>query len=149
LFGVFDGHGGTEVANRVAKYLPHVFNFLLDTSTEPSTIDSIEKSFRVMDRLVSAAAHAEPFYSGCTATCALVTPTHVYLINAGDSRSLFMRGDELVAATIDHKPDDPKETERIKGADGIVRDRRVNGDLAVSRAFGDIGFKDKSDFTYD
>lgn len=41
----------------------------------------------------------------------------------------------------DHKPSREDETERIKRAGGMVIQRRVMGELAVSRAFGDRAFK--------
>ncbi len=41
----------------------------------------------------------------------------------------------------DHKPYLPGETARIEAAGGTVAMRRVNGDLAVSRALGDFTYK--------
>ena len=46
-------------------------------------------------------------------------------------------------ATEDHKPDNPHETERICSAGGTVSMKRVNGDLAVSRALGDFVYKQR------
>lgn len=47
--------------------------------------------------------------------------------------------------TTDHKPDHPGEVERIERTGGNVQSimgvARVNGDLAVSRAFGDAPHK--------
>lgn len=50
--------------------------------------------------------------------------------------------------SIDHKPNNPQENERILAAGGFVSNAvvpRVNGILAVSRAFGDKNFKKQSD----
>ena len=50
-------------------------------------------------------------------------------------------------ATKDHKPDDPEETKRINNSGGFVSlppqtyIPRVNGQLALSRAFGDFQLK--------
>lgn len=41
----------------------------------------------------------------------------------------------------DHKPNNPLELERIKKAGGFVNYNRVNGELALSRAFGDFTYK--------
>lgn len=41
----------------------------------------------------------------------------------------------------DHKPVDPKESQRIIDAGGFVEFGRVNGNLALSRAIGDFEFK--------
>ena len=43
--------------------------------------------------------------------------------------------------TVDHKPDRPDESERVKRAGGWVSNGRVMHTLAVSRALGDRDFK--------
>merc|ERR1712146_17189 len=45
----------------------------------------------------------------------------------------------------DHKPQDEVERTRIEKAGGIVQVKRVDGDLAVSRAFGDFQYKTRTD----
>jgi len=47
------------------------------------------------------------------------------------------------ALSTDHKPSDFGELKRIKGAGGVVLMSRVQGILAVSRAIGDLFFKNK------
>ena len=41
----------------------------------------------------------------------------------------------------DHKPSREDEAKRIRDAGGFVINNRVMGELAVSRAFGDVDFK--------
>ena len=48
----------------------------------------------------------------------------------------------MAKQTLDHKPDVDKEKERILAAKSQVFMRRVNGTLAVSRAFGDFEYKE-------
>lgn len=85
----------------------------------------------------------------------------VILINLGDSRGLVVRGDvgvgtevqdeDILCETEDHKPNNPTERKRICEADGVVTGglgmfpARVDGDLALSRAFGDFRLKDNSE----
>ena len=47
--------------------------------------------------------------------------------------------------SVDHKPNDYIERTRIENAGGVVKYDRVDGDLAVSRAFGDFQWKRRSD----
>lgn len=79
--------------------------------------------------------------SGSTAVACLISPSHVYLINCGDSRSIFVSDERVVLSTLDHKPINPCERERIQNAGGSVMIQRVNGSLAVSRALGDYEYK--------
>ena len=47
-----------------------------------------------------------------------------------------------VELSVDHKPDDEEEKKRIVASGKTVSDGRVDGMLAVSRAFGDFMFKE-------
>lgn len=75
--------------------------------------------------------------------------TELICANTGDSRCVLHLGRsksaEIASPTepmsYDHKPTNAKERERIKNAGGYVEFGRVNGTLAVSRAFGDLGYK--------
>ncbi|GMI23537.1 hypothetical protein TeGR_g179, partial [Tetraparma gracilis] len=92
--------------------------------------------------------------SGCTAIAVVVTPTHFLCANAGDSRSVYATGGKTEAGgqemktvplSFDHKPFHPEELTRIDNAGGYVSMKRVDGDLAVSRALGDFQYKDRED----
>lgn len=61
--------------------------------------------------------------------------------NIGDSRAVLCVNDTVEPLSYDHKPDDQEEKSRITNAGGQVSNGRVDGDLALSRAFGDFGFK--------
>jgi protein phosphatase len=87
---------------------------------------------------------------GDTAATESRTPQAELLIellvgNVGDSRVLVWTGVELIVMTKDHKPDDPEEKERIERCGGRVERGRVDGSLALSRAFGDRLFKENKD----
>lgn len=84
-------------------------------------------------------------HSGSTAVGALITPQHIFVANAGDSRCTLVRAGTTVAMSEDHKPFLEKEQRRIEAAGGTVTMRRVNGDLAVSRALGDFVYKHMRD----
>ena len=62
--------------------------------------------------------------------------------NLGDSRCVLSRDSIAFDLTIDHKPDNQSETERIIKAGGYIEDGRVCGNLSLSRALGDHEFKD-------
>lgn len=77
--------------------------------------------------------------TGTTACVVFITDTHIYCSNAGDSRAVLSRGNKgVVPLSEDHKPDDKIELTRIEKAGHHVEDSRVDGNLALSRAFGDF-----------
>ena len=80
--------------------------------------------------------------AGSTCASFLMMGNHLFAANVGDSRVVLCRGSGVVIEmTSDHKPTRADEAARIKKAGGFVLHRRVMGELAISRAFGDKGFK--------
>lgn len=59
--------------------------------------DALHKAFLDADRGVKDAqdANRDGDRSGCTAIVAFVTPTHLVLAHAGDSRAVLASGDEV------------------------------------------------------
>ncbi|EWM27022.1 protein phosphatase 1a isoform 2 [Nannochloropsis gaditana] len=82
--------------------------------------------------------------SGCTAICAIITPSHVVVANAGDSRAVMYTTKGTHQLSRDHKPYLEDERKRIESAGGMVSMQRVDGDLALSRSLGDFQFKDRN-----
>lgn len=80
--------------------------------------------------------------SGCTAVVAVLKGNELYVANAGDSRCVLCRDGQAVELSLDHKPEDEPEMERIVKAGGeVTSDGRVNGGLNLSRALGDHAYK--------
>mmetsp|Transcript_16388 Transcript_16388/g.35426 ORF Transcript_16388/g.35426 Transcript_16388/m.35426 type:complete len:571 (-) Transcript_16388:120-1832(-) len=79
--------------------------------------------------------------SGSTGVIVLITPHHFICANAGDSRAILSKKNEVLPLSFDHKPNNDVELTRVVKDGGFVRNGRVDGDLAVSRSFGDFGYK--------
>lgn len=81
------------------------------------------------------------FDSGCTACVALLHGSQLYVANVGDSRCVVSRAGTAYDMSVDHKPEDEIETNRITKAGGkVTEDGRVNGGLNLSRALGQLPF---------
>mmetsp|Transcript_102261 Transcript_102261/g.286719 ORF Transcript_102261/g.286719 Transcript_102261/m.286719 type:complete len:505 (-) Transcript_102261:173-1687(-) len=155
FFGVFDGHGGSQCSKFVAERLTEELAngaIPLDDAAVKTLMLKVDQEF--LDTKTE---------SGSTGTFVFVQPVENeegrYLLrvgNIGDSRVLLGRADGTIAPgpgtdgalTTDHKPDLPSERERIERTGGSVETAmggvaRVNGDLAVSRAFGDARHKEQ------
>jgi len=85
--------------------------------------------------------------TGCTACVALITPTHIFVANSGDSRCVLSQNGFAVPLSEDHKPCREKERKRIEAAGGFIEDGRVQGVLNLSRSLGDLSFKSNSKLT--
>uniref|UniRef100_A0A7S2HRS3 PPM-type phosphatase domain-containing protein n=1 Tax=Octactis speculum TaxID=3111310 RepID=A0A7S2HRS3_9STRA len=152
FFAVFDGHGGDFSAHFAAQHLYHCFlrrfefKIYIDSSPprDPEQIArALENAFLDVDeQLRNENKKQTNKRSGCTAIVAVISPTHIIVANAGDSRGAFRCEGHTKGLSEDHKPYEVTERERIEKAGGCVSAKRVDGELAVSRALGDFQYKD-------
>lgn len=157
VFGVFDGHGGSQVAQLATELLPEILTACLTRYVEPAT--AIRECFLQLDeemrRSQGAALHGFDS-TGCTANVIVVirraSRLRLFCANSGDSRAVLCRAGIALELSQDHKPHDPREKRRIEAAGGFVAEyegressSRVDGALAVSRALGDFRFKARPD----
>lgn len=81
-------------------------------------------------------------YAGCTANVALLhNYKDLYVANAGDSRCVICENGTVYEMSEDHKPDLKSESDRVKKAGGYINEGRINGNLNLSRALGDLEYK--------
>ncbi|XP_068333674.1 protein phosphatase 2C 56-like [Pyrus communis] len=145
FFGVYDGHGG----NQVAKFCAERMHEVIAQEWNRETIDGYEWrrrweaafsiGFERADNELMAESVA-PEMVGSTAVVAVLSGCQIIISNCGDSRALLCRGTETIPLTVDQKPDREDELERIEGEGGKVinwNGARVFGVLAMSRAIGD------------
>ncbi|OEL35732.1 putative protein phosphatase 2C 9 [Dichanthelium oligosanthes] len=159
FFGVFDGHGCSHVATLCQDRMHEVIageHNSAGSGEETAWKGVMERSFARLDEQAASWASSrsgdEPAcrceqqmpsrcdHVGSTAVVAVVSPTHVVVANAGDSRAVLSRAGAPVPLSVDHKPDRPDELARIEAAGGRViywDGARVLGVLAMSRAIGD------------
>ncbi|KAK6128044.1 hypothetical protein DH2020_038208 [Rehmannia glutinosa] len=166
FFGVYDGHGGSQVANycrdRIHLALVEELNDCKDETANGSTRDTRQCQWekiltscflRVDDEVggkvkngipqedaISTVKPVAPETIGSTAVIAVVCSSHIIVANCGDSRAVLYRGKEAIPLSIDHKPNREDEYARIEASGGKViqwNGHRVFGVLAMSRSIGD------------
>lgn len=138
FFAVFDGHGSAKVSKHAAESLwRHITENEL--YIKGNFKEGLEQAFLSFDREVFESYNAQ--LAGTTATSVLIVDNVIYCANIGDSRSVASLNCKCVPLSHDHKPDNPPEMKRILAAGGYVLGSRVNGNLALSRAFGDFHYK--------
>merc|ERR1711937_732276 len=161
---VFDGHGGDECSNYLCDVLPHQIRQHMYTERESlsAAIESsrsmarpeqatedpaselmrkiLKKAYLKTDKDFITPKNAPQ--SGSTAATLIIMGRRLFAANVGDSRVVLCRvGGQCVELTSDHKPSRPDEAARVRAAGGFILHKRVMGELAITRAFGDESFK--------
>lgn len=102
------------------------------------------EGFRDIDDAWLKLASHNGYDDGSTAVCSLVVNNKLYVASVGDSRAVLSHNGRAVDMTQDHKPSRPDEKHRIESLGGRIIHYgtwRVEGVLAVTRAFGDRRLK--------
>ncbi|XP_011100357.1 probable protein phosphatase 2C 58 [Sesamum indicum] len=142
LFAIFDGHMGHDVA----KYLQgHLFDNILKQSdfwTNPES--ALKNAYQTTDKEILEQSF-QLGKGGSTAVTAILINGHKLVVaNVGDSRAVICRKGAVKQLSVDHEPS--KERQLIESKGGFVSNipgdvPRVDGQLAVARAFGDKSLK--------
>ncbi|XVE97718.1 hypothetical protein REPUB_Repub03eG0042800 [Reevesia pubescens] len=118
FFGVYDGHGGSQVANycceRIHLALAEEIEFVKECQRNESIKDGCQElwkkaftnCFVKVDAEVGGQVGQEPVAPetvGSTAVVALICSSHIIVANCGDSRAVLCRGKEPMALSVDHK----------------------------------------------
>jgi len=150
FFAIYDGHSGYEVANQCKAILYKQIQEAIrvagpDVLNRKDEMATLLKQVFIEHNKYLASIIDTLDDSGSTATVALVTPTHIYLAYLGDSPCFMMHPQtgRILEEMGKHEPSLAVETARIQAAGGFVEiDEygipRVDGMLAVARAFGDF-----------
>jgi len=146
IFAVFDGHSGDEVAEITRELLYKRIQPHLPGRTPEEIAVILVREFIAHNKyLASPGVFGKLNDSGSTATLAVVTPTHCIVAYIGDSPCFLMDPNtgRIISQIEKHEPSLAVETARIRAAGGFVEvDEsgipRVDGMLAVARAFGDF-----------
>uniref|UniRef100_U5EXW4 protein-serine/threonine phosphatase n=1 Tax=Corethrella appendiculata TaxID=1370023 RepID=U5EXW4_9DIPT len=143
FFGVFDGHGGANVAEYAGKNL-HKF-IIKRPEYQTDIAEAMKKGFLDIDVAMLNEESLKEQMAGSTAVACLIKDKRLYCANAGDSRAIASINSKLEILSNDHKPNNDGELKRICAGGGWVEFNRVNGNLALSRALGDFVFKRNTD----
>jgi serine/threonine protein phosphatase PrpC len=138
--GLFDGHGyhgqavsqycSLEFARHIHQSWEKDITTTTKTTTKVDTIDTLKRSFLETNRSIP------PFIasSGSTGISVLRRDNSLYISNVGDSMAFVASYNKnnndsikIIYTTQPHKPDSPKERERIENAGGRVQDSPFEG----------------------
>lgn len=139
FFGLFDGHGGAQVADFLAENLhATVFDRMRNAPDAPDALAaSVEEAFAATDEDI----FAREMPSGSTAVSLVVRGSCAVVASVGDSQAVLSTSGRATDMCVAHTPLLSSERERILAAKGNISKGRIYGMLGVSRAFGDNDFK--------
>lgn len=143
-FGVYDGHGGTDVSHFAAENL-HV-QLANSEHLGKDWQQALQDAINTTDQKIAE----KKLSAGSTIVMVAMDNTTLHIGNLGDTEALLVRkkpaeeqpADKLLL-TKKHNPGTPEEKERIVAMGGQVFAGRLFGALAVSRSLGDLEFKEE------
>lgn len=143
LFAIFDGHMG----HNVARYLQsNLFdNILKEPDLWTDTEKAIKRAYRATDSYILEQSLQLGRGGSTAVTAILINSQKLVIANVGDSRAVISRKGVAKQLSVDHEPG--KERKVIESKGGFVSNipgdvPRVDGQLAVARAFGDKSLKE-------
>ena len=98
LFGIFDGHGGSDVVKFVKDRLPQLMKtYLIDLCPVET---AFKKAFKKVDEELR---FFDSEYIGTTATLVLIKDNKIYCANVGDSKAYIIYDQNYKQISSDHK----------------------------------------------
>ena len=82
---------------------------------------------------------------GTTANVLLLKKNYFYVANVGDSLSVMYKKKKAYKLNKEHKTTYDKESNRLKKLGTKLQNYRINGKLNITRAIGDLSYKNKND----
>ena len=82
--------------------------------------------------------------TGTTANVLLLKNNYFYVANVGDSLSVMYKKEKAIKLNQEHKTTLDKEYNRIKKCGGKLINYRINGKLNITRAIGDLSYKNRN-----
>jgi serine/threonine protein phosphatase PrpC len=138
FFGLFDGHAGGRCSKFISSTLPEVL--AQDSLFNSNLPMALKRSFHTTNDSFLKIAEQQRLHDGSTGICSIIRNDKLLVGNVGDCRSLLLSAGKPIQMSIDQKPTNPEEVKRIISLGGTITNNlgvaRVNGVLAVSRAFG-------------
>ncbi|MFS7946830.1 putative protein-serine/threonine phosphatase [Helianthus anomalus] len=143
LFAVFDGHSGRQVPDYLRS---HLFDNIINEPefwTEPE--EAVKRAYEFTDSTIVNKAIKKRKGGSTAVTAILINCEKLVVANVGDSRAVLCQDGVAKQLSVDHEPN--KERKVIEEKGGFVTEfagecPRVDGCLAMSRAFGDKRLKE-------
>eukprot|EP00826_Nyctotherus_ovalis_P060775 TRINITY_DN8566_c0_g1_i3.p1 TRINITY_DN8566_c0_g1~~TRINITY_DN8566_c0_g1_i3.p1 ORF type:complete len:253 (+),score=52.46 TRINITY_DN8566_c0_g1_i3:203-961(+) len=143
FFGVFDGHGGKNVAEYCADRMHKLLLKLLKESAWKSPGQCLEETFLQVDEETRVLRAESVGSTVCVALVMIENKERIlYIANVGDTRAVLIKTEGCQRLSYEHKATDQNEIVRLQKVGGYVMTGRVGGELAVTRSIGDHSLRE-------
>lgn len=144
LYAIFDGHLGENVASYLQKNLFR--NILSEDEFWSEPCKGMVKAYEKTDKAILEQTSKLGLGGSTAVTAILIDGKKLVVANVGDSRAVLCQKGRAVQLSVDHEPSTSVERGSIENRGGFVSNvpgdvPRVDGQLAVSRVFGDKHLK--------
>lgn len=148
---IFDGHNGKDASIFASARMDHIIEDLLKKEKElpeQSVRELLIQSFKTCNQEMKQ----NKVKGGTTALVVLLLENQFWVANCGDTRAVLSQNGKATRISIDHRPDNKEEEERIRSIGGLITTQidntgaiitRVGGKLALSRSLGDFVLEDQ------
>lgn len=142
LFAIYDGHLGHNVASYLQNNL--FDNILKEDDFWTNTESAVKRAYCSTDTDILDQVSSLGKGGSTAVTAILINGQKLVVANLGDSRAVISKNGVAKQLSVDHEPS--KEKKMIESKGGFVSNLpgdvpRVDGQLAVARAFGDRSLK--------
>ena len=160
FYSIYDGHGGQETADTLKENLHQEImqtkKIITDINTAILTgFNKIEEKVITNFLKEQSNQNSDTKQISSSGSCALLliaVDDKIHIANVGDSRAIISleQGKQIASLSVDHKPMNEGEKQRILGNGGEIRPppnyvnsvfRVFPGGLAISRSIGDVESK--------
>ncbi|NRA46667.1 MAG: protein serine/threonine phosphatase 2C family protein [Oligoflexales bacterium] len=143
--GVCDGHGGDSAADLGSRIFPVKLKEYWNTDQNTESILKLSVK-STEEEILAEQEEQDEKLCGSTLTAAIISPTHVHLVQLGDSAAIGLKEEQCFTLSTEHKPENSTDKARIEEEGGSVIEafgaKRLMGTLAISRSLGNISLKD-------
>lgn len=131
VYAIFDGHGGNNTSVFCSTFIT---NYLKNEEMKFTP-----KSVAIMIHKLDDALNKQQYQDGSTLAIVLFNGEKMITAHVGDSRIIVLsETGDVSFSTIDHKPSNRVEFERIHYSGGRVENFRLHGILGPARSMGDF-----------
>ena len=130
---------------KIIKYDENDKNKINEISFNNMKLDEINNKIQENENKIKDMSDLIANNIGTTANVLILKKNDIYVANVGDSLSVMYKKKKAYKLNKEHKTTYDKEANRLKKLGTKIQNYRINGKLNITRAIGDLSYKNKTD----